>query len=121
MASTPSPVKLDQVTFRYSSDSPSHGVPANLDALSLEINGGEFLSLLGPSGCGKTTTLKLLAGLLTPDHGEVFIGSRRVTKVPSHQRNIGMVFQNYALFPHLTAAQNVAFPLRMKRKLDPGA
>jgi spermidine/putrescine ABC transporter ATP-binding subunit len=83
-----------------------------VDVDALEIRDGEFFSLLGPSGCGKTTTLRLLAGLAEPDGGRITIGTRDVTNVPTAQRNLGMVFQHYALFPHLTVRQNVAFPLR---------
>ncbi|WP_221930952.1 ABC transporter ATP-binding protein [Telmatospirillum sp. J64-1] len=81
----------------------------------LKINHGEFLTLLGPSGCGKTTLLNMLAGFLTPDTGEVFIGNDCVTEMPPHQRDIGLVFQNYALFPHMSVAENVAFGLKMRK------
>ncbi len=80
--------------------------------LTLEIGDGEFLTLLGPSGCGKTTTLRLVAGLAAPDRGRILIGGVDVTRVPPERRQIGMVFQDYALFPHLTVAENVAFGLR---------
>lgn len=80
--------------------------------LSLAVAKAEFVSLLGPSGCGKTTLLRLVAGLLTPDAGSIVIGGRDFTRVAAHKRNIGVVFQNYALFPHLTVADNVAFGLR---------
>jgi ABC-type Fe3+/spermidine/putrescine transport system ATPase subunit len=83
--------------------------------VTLEIGAGEFVSLLGPSGSGKTTTLQILAGLLGPDSGRVILNERDVTHEPSHRRDIGFVFQNYALFPHMTVRQNVAFPLRMRR------
>jgi spermidine/putrescine ABC transporter ATP-binding subunit len=83
--------------------------------VTLEIGAGEFVSLLGPSGSGKTTTLQILAGLLAPDSGRVLVDSRDVTQDPAHRRDIGFVFQNYALFPHMTVRQNVAFPLRMRR------
>lgn len=85
-----------------------------VDDLSLTIREGEFFSLLGPSGCGKSTTLRMLAGLIQPDDGEIYIGGRRVENVPTHKRGLGMVFQNYALFPHLTVAQNVSFGLEMQ-------
>jgi ABC-type Fe3+/spermidine/putrescine transport system ATPase subunit len=80
--------------------------------LNLEVQKGEFFSLLGPSGCGKTTTLRMIAGLSAPSGGEVFLAGRRATDTPPHQRNLGMVFQNYALFPHMTVEGNVAYGLR---------
>ncbi|MBW1700033.1 MAG: ABC transporter ATP-binding protein [Deltaproteobacteria bacterium] len=86
-----------------------------VDDVSLEIREGEFFSLLGPSGCGKTTTLRLIAGFEEPTSGRVFIKSREVTHVPPHKRDTGMVFQNYALFPHRTVAENVAFGLKMRK------
>jgi putative spermidine/putrescine transport system ATP-binding protein len=82
-----------------------------LKDLSLSVGQAEFVSLLGPSGCGKTTLLRLVAGLLSPDAGSISIGGREFTRVAAHKRNIGVVFQNYALFPHLTVAENVAFGL----------
>ena len=83
-------------------------------SLDLDIRKGEFLTLLGPSGSGKTTTLMMLAGFEVPTHGEIFIGDRPIKNVPPHKRDIGMVFQNYALFPHLTIEENVAFPLSVR-------
>jgi ABC-type Fe3+/spermidine/putrescine transport system ATPase subunit len=85
-----------------------------LDDVSLNIAAGEFFTLIGPSGCGKTTILRLVAGLLTPNRGTIRIGERDVTDVPTHRRGIGLVFQNYALFPHMTIAENVAYGLRMQ-------
>ncbi|GGY22352.1 ABC transporter ATP-binding protein [Paludibacterium paludis] len=85
--------------------------------LNLDIRKGEFLTLLGPSGSGKTTSLMMLAGFETPTSGEILLGDRSLNRVPAHRRNIGMVFQNYALFPHMTVAENLAFPLKV-RKLD---
>jgi ABC-type Fe3+/spermidine/putrescine transport system ATPase subunit len=81
-----------------------------VDGLTLDIRPGEFFSLLGPSGCGKTTLLRMLAGFELPDSGSIEVGEREITRVPVHQRDIGMVFQSYALFPHRTVAQNVGFP-----------
>ncbi len=81
---------------------------------SLEIPEGDFVTLLGPSGCGKTTNLRMIAGLLDPTEGEILIGGRRVNDVPIHKRNLGIVFQNYALFPHKTVAENVAFGLKYR-------
>ena len=83
--------------------------------LDLTIREGELLALLGPSGCGKTTTLRMIAGFVTPTAGTVAFGERDVTALPVHQRNVGMVFQGYALFPHLTVARNVEFGLRVRR------
>ncbi|MGI4802447.1 MAG: ABC transporter ATP-binding protein [Janthinobacterium lividum] len=85
-----------------------------LDGIALDVAQGEFLSLLGPSGCGKTTLLRILAGLLPPDAGRVVLGRADVTRVAPHRRNVGVVFQNYALFPHLTVSENVAFGLRAR-------
>jgi putative spermidine/putrescine transport system ATP-binding protein len=86
-----------------------------LQDLSIAVGQSEFVSLLGPSGCGKTTLLRLIAGLLVPELGTVSVGGRDLTRVAAHRRNIGVVFQNYALFPHLTVAENVAFGLRAQR------
>lgn len=82
--------------------------------LDLDIHQGEFLTLLGPSGSGKTTTLMMLAGFEQPNYGTIELDGSSIVGVPAYQRNIGMVFQNYALFPHMTVAQNLAFPLRMR-------
>jgi len=92
-----------------------YGATVALDGVSLSIVPGEFFTLLGPSGCGKTTTLRSVAGFVTPDAGRVDINGVDVTGVPPHRRHVGMVFQHYALFPHRTVAQNVAFGLRMQR------
>ncbi len=83
--------------------------------LSLEIQEGEFLTLLGPSGCGKTTALRLILGALHPDKGDIYFDDEPVTDLPLHERNVGIVYQNYALFPHLTARENVAFGLRVRQ------
>ncbi len=93
----------------------SYGSVTALKETSLEVPEGEFLTLLGPSGSGKTTLLMALAGLILPDGGEIWIDGALATYAPSHERDIGMVFQNYALFPHLTIYENIAFPLRMRR------
>ena len=82
--------------------------------LTLDVAAGEFLTLLGPSGSGKTTTLNMLAGFERPTRGEILLAGRPVDRLPPYQRNIGMVFQNYALFPHMTVAENVAFPLSVR-------
>jgi len=90
------------------------GEVAAVDDLSLDVADGEFLVLLGPSGCGKTTTLRMIAGFLETTTGSIRIGAREVTQVPPHRRNVGFVFQNYALFPHLDVTENVAFGLRRR-------
>src|SRR5438128_6510915 len=86
-----------------------------VDGVELAVRRGEFLTMLGPSGSGKTTLLKLVAGFELPDAGEVRLESRLITFDKPSSRNIGVVFQNYALFPHMTVAENVGFPLRMRR------
>jgi spermidine/putrescine ABC transporter ATP-binding subunit len=100
-------IELRDVSKRF-------GDAAAVTALSLSVPKGEMVSLLGPSGCGKTTTLNLVAGFLQPDEGTILIGGKPVHDQPPYRRNLGMVFQNFALFPHLTVFQNVAFGLRMR-------
>ncbi len=85
-----------------------------VDAIDLSIGEGEFFSLLGPSGCGKTTTLRMVAGFEAPDAGTILVGGQDMTSLPPERRGMGMVFQNYALFPHRTVAENVAFGLKMR-------
>jgi putative spermidine/putrescine transport system ATP-binding protein len=94
----------------------SYGPVVALDETDLDVVEGEFLTLLGPSGSGKTTLLMTVAGLTEPDAGEIWIDGKLATYLPVHRRDIGMVFQNYALFPHLTVFENVAFPLQMRRR-----
>lgn len=89
---------------------------AAVDAVSLEVERGEFFGLLGPSGCGKTTTLRMIAGLETPDSGAIRFADREITQLAPEKRGFGMVFQNYALFPHLNVFENVAFGLRARHK-----
>jgi putrescine transport system ATP-binding protein len=98
-------VRFDQVTKRF-------GAVAAVEGLSLDIFEGEFFALLGPSGCGKTTLLRMLAGFETPDDGRVLLGGDDIGHVPPYRRPVNMMFQSYALFPHLTVAGNVAFGLR---------
>ncbi len=86
-----------------------------LKALDLEIGDGEFLVLLGPSGCGKSTTMRIIAGLEAPSGGKVLMGGRDVTETHPRQRNVAMVFQNYALYPHMTVAENIGYPLKVTR------
>ncbi|WP_092177204.1 ABC transporter ATP-binding protein [Bosea sp. OK403] len=93
----------------------SYGSMLAVRGVSFEIEPGHVLSLLGPSGCGKTTIMRMIAGLIDPTAGDIRIGGRSVTATPVHRRNIGMLFQNYALFPHLTVARNLAFGLEMRK------
>ena len=95
--------------------SKTYGSFLAVDGLDLAVDAGEFVTLLGPSGCGKTTTLRMVAGFVIPSAGTIEIGGTNVTRVPPHKRPVGLVFQNYALFPHMTVAENVAFGLRMQR------
>jgi putative spermidine/putrescine transport system ATP-binding protein len=92
-----------------------HGDVAAVDQVSLEINQGEFIAFLGPSGCGKTTTLRMIAGLSMASEGSIHFGDRDVTYLPPYLRNAGLVFQGYALFPHMSVARNVAFGLEMRK------
>jgi spermidine/putrescine transport system ATP-binding protein len=101
-------IRLDRVTKRF-------GDVTAVDDLSLEIEQGEFFSLLGPSGCGKTTTLRMIGGFEDPTQGTISLGGNDVTEVPAYRRNVNTVFQSYALFPHLTVFENVAFGLRRKK------
>jgi putative spermidine/putrescine transport system ATP-binding protein len=105
-------LSLSGLTKRYG----DHTV---VNDVSLDIVDGEFLVLLGPSGCGKTTTLRMIAGFIPPSDGIIRLGSRDVTNLPPWQRNAGLVFQNYALFPHLTVTQNVGFGLEMRKTPAP--
>jgi spermidine/putrescine ABC transporter ATP-binding subunit len=101
-------VRLDALEKRF-------GSVRAMDDVSLGIGAGEFLTLLGPSGSGKTTTLMVIAGFEQPTTGEVYLDQRPITRLAPYDRNIGMVFQSYALFPHMTVFDNIAFPLRMRR------
>jgi spermidine/putrescine transport system ATP-binding protein len=102
-------VELDGVTKRF-------GSSVAVDHIDLEVRAGEFISLLGPSGCGKTTTLRMLAGFEQPDEGWIRISGEFVQDVPAHKRDVNTVFQHYALFPHMTVTENVAYGLRQKRQ-----
>ncbi|MFQ6014727.1 MAG: ABC transporter ATP-binding protein [Anaerolineae bacterium] len=100
-------IELRNITKRYGD------IVAN-DHINLGIRRGELMTLLGPSGCGKTTALRCITGHNTPDRGRIFIDGQDVTEVPTHKRELGMVFQNFALFPHMTVWENVAFPLMIR-------
>jgi len=117
-------IRLQSVTKRFSRKpeafsfreaSPSSYIIA-LDDLSLTIPGGETMSIVGPSACGKTTLLRIIAGLEKPDEGKVYFDGQDVTGLPPYERQIGMVFQNYALYPHLTGRENLAFPFRVQHR-----
>ncbi len=104
-------ISVENLTKRF-------GPLAAVSEVSLSIEEGELFTLLGPSGCGKTTLLRLVAGFYTPDHGVIRFGDRVVNEVPPHERGIGMVFQNYALWPHMTVNENVSYGLKL-RKIPP--
>lgn len=104
----PADLKLERLTKRF-------GSFTAVDDVSLEVAQGEFVTLLGPSGCGKTTTLRIIAGLEQATSGTVSIQGKVANRIPPHQRNVNTVFQNYALLPHLSVFENVAFGLRLKR------
>jgi putative spermidine/putrescine transport system ATP-binding protein len=101
--------------IRFEGVSKAFGATTVVDALDLAVERGEFVSLLGPSGSGKTTLLMMLAGFEAPTGGAIRVDGRRVEGLPPHRREMGVVFQNYALFPHMSVADNLAFPLRMRR------
>ncbi|HEV2054948.1 MAG TPA: ABC transporter ATP-binding protein [Methylomirabilota bacterium] len=115
---SPSPVaiRLEGVSKRF--DHRVKGLVYAVRDVSLDVRPGELLTLLGPSGCGKTTTLRMIAGFQEPDAGRVWIGGQDVTGLMANQRNIGFVFQSYALFPHLTVFENVAYGLRVQRHAE---
>jgi putative spermidine/putrescine transport system ATP-binding protein/spermidine/putrescine transport system ATP-binding protein len=109
------PAPTNAFDVRFTSVEKSFGPITALHSLDLEIERGTLFALLGPSGCGKTTTLRLIAGFEQPTNGHVFIRGKDVTGIPAYKRSFGMVFQNFALFPHLSVAENVAFGLQMRR------
>jgi ABC-type Fe3+/spermidine/putrescine transport system ATPase subunit len=110
---------VSEAALRLAGISKRYGAVTAVDAVDLEVREGEFLTLLGPSGCGKTTTLGLIAGFFPPSAGEIYLKGKPVAGLPPFRRDIGVVFQDYALFPHMTAGDNVAFGLKM-RNLDRG-
>jgi iron(III) transport system ATP-binding protein len=105
-------IRIQNLTKRFGAATALHG-------LSLEINPGELFFLLGPSGCGKTTLLRCLAGFYLPEEGKILFGDQDVTRLPPHKRNTGMMFQSYALWPHMTVAENVAFGLEERKVPKP--
>ena len=106
----------DEALVRFAEVQKSYdGVSLVVKNLNLSIPSGEFLTMLGPSGSGKTTCLMMLAGFETATHGQIFLDGVPINNVPPHKRDIGMVFQNYALFPHMTVAENLAFPLKVRK------
>jgi putative spermidine/putrescine transport system ATP-binding protein len=102
-------VKFDRVDKSYD------GKVLVVKGLDLDIAEGEFITMLGPSGSGKTTCLMMLAGFETPTNGEIYLDNNIISNIPPHKRGIGMVFQNYALFPHMTVYENLAFPLIVRK------
>jgi putative spermidine/putrescine transport system ATP-binding protein len=107
---------VNSVAVRLEGLSRRFGAVQALDGLDLDLAPGELVALLGPSGCGKTTALRILAGLEDADTGRIMVGDRDVANVPANRRDMGMVFQAYSLFPHLTALENVEFGLRLRRQ-----
>ncbi|EBW1603925.1 ABC transporter ATP-binding protein, partial [Salmonella enterica subsp. enterica serovar Kottbus] len=108
MAKVSSTVHIQKVVKRF-------GAHTALHESSLTIESGSFMALLGPSGCGKSTLLNMIAGFLTPTSGDILFDSENVTHTPPYRRRVGMVFQNYALFPHMTVADNLAYGLKMQK------
>lgn len=106
-------VKLENVTKQFKT--PGSGLTTAVDNINLNIESGTFLTLLGPSGCGKTTTLRMIAGFEVPNSGRILIGEEDMTLVPPNMRDLAMVFQSYALFPHLTVAGNIAYGLKLRK------
>ncbi len=100
-------IKLTQLRRHF-------GTVKAVDDISLTVEDGQFVALLGPSGCGKTTTLRMIAGLENPDAGTIELGAKNVTRLPPRDRDIAMVFQDYALYPHMTVAENVGYPLKVR-------
>lgn len=103
-----SSLKINNLTRKY-------GNVNALDNFSLEVNSGEFMVLLGPSGCGKTTVVRCIAGLAKPNTGQIYIGDQLVNQLAPKDRDVAMVFQNYALYPHMNVYENIAFPLKMRK------
>src|SRR2546427_5906730 len=108
VAVNPAHLRVSHITKRF-------GSAAAVDDVSFDVPKGSFATLLGPSGCGKTTTLRMIAGFYEPDAGDILLGGRRINDVAAHRRNTAMVFQDYALFPHMTVEENVGYGLRLAR------
>ena len=102
-------LKIENLTKKY-------GETTALDKFSIDIKSGELMVLLGPSGCGKTTAIRCIAGLITPTNGQIYLGNRKVNELSPKDRDVAMVFQNYALYPHMSIHDNIAFPLKMRKK-----
>ena len=121
MSTTQAPILDDQqlrtgASLKIENLSRFYGDVKAVDGLDLEIPAGTFLTLLGPSGCGKSTTLALIAGLDKPDGGQILLGDTDITHLPPNDRGMAMVFQSYALYPHMTVRENIAFGLKMRRR-----
>src|SRR2546427_3976668 len=108
VAVNPAHLRVSHITKRFA------GAPA-VDDVSFDVPKGSFATLLGPSGCGKTTTLRMIAGFYDPDRGDIVLGGRRINELPAHRRGTAMVFQDYALFPHMTVRDNVGYGLRVAK------
>ena len=102
-------LKIENLTKKY-------GETTALDKFSIYIKSGELMVLLGPSGCGKTTAIRCIAGLIDPSNGQIYLGNKKVNELSPKDRDVAMVFQNYALYPHMSIHDNIAFPLRMRKK-----
>jgi len=111
-----SSIRIEGLTRRFGS---GDGAVTAVDGITLDVADGEFLVLLGPSGCGKSTLLRMLAGLTPPTGGRILLDDRDITAAAPRERDLAMVFQSYALYPHLTVAKNIGFPLRTRRRRDP--
>jgi len=108
-------VTVPALPVRISDLAKFYGAIRAIDGVSLSVEAGEFVTLLGPSGSGKTTLLMMVAGFVRPDAGSIFVGAQDIVRLAPHKRNVGMVFQNYALFPHMSVGENIAYPLRLRR------
>src|SRR6478735_1233035 len=102
-------LKIENLNKKY-------GETTALDKFSIDIKSGELMVLLGPSGCGKTTAIRCIAGLIAPTNGQIYLGNKKVNELSPKDRDVAMVFQNYALYPHMSIHDNIAFPLKMRKK-----